>query len=131
MKARDKNRLEQIRTLYLNGKTQQEIGDIYGVSAQRIYQILSENVEDYPAYKHMRKGKALDRCYKTILNYKIENDGTSPSIFYIGEKLGIGAESVHAYLHTLVKQKKIVWGEGSKSGIKVRGGQWIPPRGER
>jgi hypothetical protein len=62
---------------------------------------------------------------KYIREYKVANDGISPSYHEIGEAMHIRPANAHRYVQALVRKGKLSIGRNGV--ILVVGGQYIPP----
>lgn len=75
---------------------------------------------------YMRRKHNKDEILRYIIEYKMANDGNSPTHRQIMEACGITNPSTTFYiLERLEKDGKISFtGYGDARGIKVTGGQW-------
>lgn len=124
-------RNKSIIELYLSDDhTLQEIGDMYGISRQRVLQIMHENnvPRKLPGKWHVLTLRRADELFDFIIKFKEENDGNSP---FIGEMIkhfggSLGYPLVNRLLLVLEEQGRIEIIPSSKNGarVKVLGGYW-------
>ena len=109
--------------------TYNQLVDKYGVSRQRIYQILQEN--DAVISREGMLDKLSEHAYKFILEYKEENDGNTPSIRTIVLEcphMFDLARAKRAIQH-LEETGKVVIDKNSPLRIRVIGAKWVAPTG--
>ena len=72
-----------------------------------------------------RVANRLDKLHAFIIQYKIENDGISPSIREMGEYLEVKSTGlVFFYLRKLEAAGRIVVVKNQRRHISIPGGQW-------
>ena len=69
-----------------------------------------------------------DKVYNFIVDFKAANDGLSPSIREIGRRFRITSTSVVDKILTDLEVQGLIKRDYAVArGIKVIGGQWMPP----
>ena len=68
--------------------------------------------------------------YRYIVRYKVENDGVSPSLRDLGDYIGVKSTSLVSYYLSLLEEAGLIVVDTRQArGIKLVGGQYIPPKG--
>ncbi len=75
---------------------------------------------------HRRPCPGQDRVLRYIIDYKVCNDGNSPSYTQIARGVGIARSTVYMHIKHLSERGKLVcdWDQGV---VKLVGGQYVPP----
>ena len=115
----------QLIELRRAGAPPAELAVRFQISRARVYQITSQN--DLPRLQgRYDPARILD----FILNYKVQNDGNSPTLALLCEACQISSKSVAKnILNILEKQGKIAVSSRSQHNIRIiiPGASWHPP----
>lgn len=106
------------------GITLQDIADKYGISRQRIEQILKKyDISGTEIVRNSRK----ERTLLYIIRYKADNDGNSPTINEMIVGTGQNQSSVRSSLYALESEGRIKIDNVGHIKVKVVGAKWSPP----
>ena len=129
----ERNREIITKYLFDDSTTMQSIGDEYGITRERVRQILERyGVTAKPQSKiAIRK----DRLYKFLLEYKAKNDGNTPTLLEMRDRAKLSTSTrvegclIHLENDGLIEFYRNPNSKNkNKHQIKIVGAKWIPPK---
>jgi hypothetical protein len=77
-------------------------------------------------FKKQRACPGQDRVWRWIVDYKVLNDGNSPTYEQIALALGLAKTTVYIHVKRLAERGKLIH-DDSLGVIKLVGGKYVPP----
>jgi hypothetical protein len=123
-KIRMADRTIQMIEMRDTGYTYEEIGEKFGISRQRVHQILGNQRYDI---KILSKASHSSRVMEFVVRYKLDHDGNSPRVREIMTACGMTYGPAMKALNTLVEAGKITVDNVGHKKVNIVGAQWVPP----